>query len=266
MLKNIFYFVIIISLFSCNKIKKTYFSNGTIKEELFVSEGKKIDSALFYYNNPMNSIKKKIIYLPNDTTIVKEFYKNNNLKAKGKLLPNGHKYKYWKYFDDKGTLVNYLEYLNIDGKEYLNRSIAYGVNGDTLSGKSNFYVLKTKNKTFKINESIKFYFYLQEPFFSYNSEVLLYLPKNSLSDLDSKFSKLNDVALDTIVSLKNDGIKHNELPQNAPLNRMFVFNLKFLKPGVKKIRGFIEEKKGKGKSRILFFDKKIVVVSGNDTE
>lgn len=281
--------IVLIGFISCNKVEN-YYSNGKLKEVYLVKNNKKnglykqffksgrlkeqhnyvldkkIDSSLYFYDDTLNNIKKKLNYLKNDTILAQEFFKNGELKSIGKILPNNYKYGYWKFYDENNNKVSVLEYLSIDGKEHLNRDWRFDVNGDTLSGKGNFYVLNIEKETFNTNEQIQFYFYLQEPLFSYESESIICLPKKSLTILNSRYSGIDSIEFDTIPSLKNDDAIRSRLPANAPLNRMFLFNLSFSEPGVKIVRGFIVEKETsisfdnyKGRIRKLYFEKQIII-------
>ena len=218
-------------------------------------------TTLISCNNNVSK-KNKPKNLVNDTILTKTFFNSGKIKTIGKKLPSGNKYGYWKYYDSLGNLTDYLEYLNINNKEYLNKRIQIGINGDTLRNEGNFYIIKTLKDSFKVNEAIRVNIYLQEPFFSYDSELRAFLPKNSLMDLDMNFENFEKIQMYTIPSLKNDGITHRNAPNNAPLNHMVSFDLSFSKSGIKNVRGYLEEiNKDKSKSRILFFDKKLIITN-----
>jgi len=287
MVKYTYILIITLLLLSCNS-KKTYYPNGKLKEEYNLKNNKKegkyflyyetgkikeqhllklginVDSSLFYRDNAEGSISKKIKYLTKDTILVQNFFENGILKSEGKKVFN-KKINYWKYYHSTGELSDYLEYLNINKKEYLNNRISYNKKRDTIFGKSNFYILKTVKDTFKTNQLIRFNLFVAAPFFSNDSEVLAFIPKNLLSDFDSNFSNFENIEVDTIVNFKNDGIFHKNLSDNAPLNRIIGFDLSFSKAGIKHVRGYIEENNNNS-SRLLFFDKTIVIEDVNDTE
>jgi antitoxin component YwqK of YwqJK toxin-antitoxin module len=272
--------MVVLLLSSCNS-KKTYYPNGNMKEEYKVNRNKKngtylsyyetgkikerhlfnldinVDSSLFYRDNEENSIEKKLKYLINDTVLVQKFFESGILKSEGKKIYN-KKINYWKYYHPTGQLSDYLEYLNIDKKEYLNNRISYNVKGDTVFNKSNFYILKTVKDTFKTNQLIRFNLFLVAPLFSNDSEVLAFIPKNALSDFDLNFSNFENIEVDTIINFKNDGITHKNFSDDAPLNRVIGFDLSFSKTGNKNVRGYIEEK-NENTSRLLFFNKMIVI-------
>jgi hypothetical protein len=165
----------------------------------------------------------------------------------------------------KGIRVQSSEYLNINGLEHINRDYRFDIKGDTLVSKGNFYKLMVTKDSLNINESTRFYFYMQEPLFSYDSKLILYIQKNKKLILND-FSKIHEIELDTIQSLKYDGLKHNELPFDSALNRMILFDIGYKTKGKKNLKGYISEYKftdeldsTKYEERKLYFSKDMYV-------
>lgn len=147
-----------------------------------------------------------------------------------------------------------VEYLIIDGKEYANQIWLVNKNNDTIGG--NYFKSWVKDST-KLGETTRLRYELIKPTISYESDMYILIPKNE-NELKNDYSNLFDIKLDTLLSLKNDGIPHPEISElNLPLNHIVEFGLKYGKPGEKRVRGVIIErgkKNSRGYERRLFFD------------
>lgn len=255
---------IIILITSCqNQCVTEHYENGNIKGVKYLNN-ERIDSLLIFHNDLENNVKNKNIYL-NDYIEHIEFYSNGQVRQKGKLSSDSLKFEFWDVYNKKGVRVQTSEYININGLEHINRDYRFDAKGDTLLSIGNFYKLIVTRDTLDINEITRLYFYIQEPLFSYDSKLVLYKQKNKELVL-SDFSKIHEIELDTIQSLKYDGIDHNELSFDSGLNRMILFEIGYQTKGLKNIKGYISEYKYtdvldslKYEERRLYFDKNIYV-------
>ena len=147
-----------------------------------------------------------------------------------------------------------VEYLKINGKEYANQIWLVNKNKDTIGG--NYFKNWVKDST-KLGEMTRLRYELIKPNISFESDMHILIPKND-DELKNDYSNLFDIKLDTLLSLKNDGISHPEiLGLDLPLNHIVEFGLKYGKPGQKRVRGVIIErgkKDSKEYERRLFFN------------
>lgn len=236
-----------------NGIYKSFYPNNKIKELSFFENGIYKDSSLYYANDELNSIKKIIYYnLKKDTLFVKDFFIENKLKGKGYQLKNGNKIGNWEFYNYNGFIQRKVEFININGLEYANRTYEYDSSGKLING--NFYEFMDVKDTIKKNEFSPFTIYLTAPFFSYDSEILMLVPSGDLVDLQYLIENRNEIKFDTITTEK-------DLP-----NLFLTLDIGFSKPGKKRVSGIIVEKCPKnidsipkGSMRELFFEKEIFV-------
>jgi hypothetical protein len=151
-----------------------------------------------------------------------------------------------------------VEYLKIDGEEYANQ-IWLVNNKDTIGG--NYFKSWIKD-SIKLGEVARLRYELIKPTISHESDIHILIPMND-NELENDYSNLFDIKLDTLPSLKNDGISHPEISEfNLPLNHIVEFGLKYGKPGKKRVRGVIIErgkKDNRGYERRLFFNNSFYV-------
>ncbi|MFD2099329.1 hypothetical protein [Flagellimonas iocasae] len=152
-----------------------------------------------------------------------------------------------------------VEYIKIGGKEYANQIWLVNESKDTIGGN---YFKSLINDTTSLGEITRLRFALIEPSISKVSDLFILLPRDD-KKLAKDFSNIFEIELDTIQSLKNDGIPHPELSDlDLPLNHIIEFGIEYEKPGMKRVRGVIIERgklSGKGYERRLFFDKSFYV-------
>jgi len=239
-----------------NIINEEYYESGNLKLIKYSENGKKIDSTISYQDVASENKKSTKIIL-NDSLVSETIYHLNNKINLIGFLSNNQRVGMWKGYDNKGNHTDDFYYILVDSKEYLNQHIKFGFKGDTIRNESTFFNIYSEKDTIKINEQIKIYVYLNEPFFSYDSECKVYIPKLNLSDFNSSFDNFEKVKIDTIESFNNDGI-NRKLPKDFPSNRYFSFGVEFSKSGKKNLRGYLEEF-NKDKSRLVFFNKELFV-------
>ncbi|PNQ73958.1 hypothetical protein C1T31_06450 [Hanstruepera neustonica] len=151
-----------------------------------------------------------------------------------------------------------VEYINVNGEEYVNQIWVVNKKNDTIGG--NYFEAIFKDTT-QLGEVTEFRFIL-EPRISYNSDMYILLPTYD-EELKDDFSNLFEIELDTFYSLKNDKIPHPELTElDLPLNLIVHFGLIYEESGSKRVRGVIIERNklnNKNFGRRLFFDKSLYV-------
>ncbi|MFK5982182.1 MAG: hypothetical protein QM499_04635 [Flavobacteriaceae bacterium] len=258
--------ITLLFLTSCNKdrlITKTeYFENGNIRVTHLLKNGKNIDSSIYYFNNVKTTTINQIRYWKDSTSCIKLFDKNEILLSEGEIKNKDINFRigFWKFYKKNGN-TNIVEYKNINDKSYFNQNWVVK-NKDTLTGRGNFFDSFFIRDTISLGEFVKVHFYLQQPYFSRDSDIEIILPKYDLL-LNDDFSNLYDIETFTYQSLKNDGIPHPDIPEEYyPINHDIEFGLQYTTPGEKRIRGVLIENNNKNKfdsleyrERRLFFDK-----------
>ncbi len=270
-------------LFSCDEERvTTYYKNGKLRKEYFVVDGKKegtskeyfpngnlkeihryindkpVDSSLYYYDSETPYRLKQIRYWSDSTNFTKVYNRNKQIIRQGRSLNSNPNFRIgkWKYFLNKiGDSI--IEYKTIDGEVYSNQ-VWVIANGDTLINKGNYFSVTYKD-TIQLGELAKMYFFLDQPFLSYNSESKVVIPKIS-SELKADYSNLFDIESYEYPSLKNDGIPRDDIPEDVPLNHNIAIGLDYKTPGQKRVRGVLIEyikdsvKSTSTKERRLYFD------------
>lgn len=248
----------IVSFFNCKNETKRFYNNGNLKEIHYLNS--KIDSSVYYIDSLNQNLKDVIIYNYESSGLDKVLsYSNGELIYFGFQTEKLQKVGKWTFKKKSGDSI--VEFFNFGFKEYYNQFWKISKNKDTLRA-SNFYEIYAKD-TVNNHEVYRFRIVLEEPYFSYNSDVNLLLPLNEF-ELENDFSNIYEIELDTIPSLKNDGISHPELPKSFPLNQVIEFGTIYEEKGDYSIKGvlveYIEDKKAlKRKERRMFFEKKIHV-------
>lgn len=248
-------------------VYKEYYPNKNLKKTSYYSKGVLRDSAVNYYDNEQNSISS-IEYFLNNDTIKKMVYRENGSKEKeGFIFQNKIRIGNWFFYHKNGVVSQKIEYFNIAGKEYVNQGWYYNEQGKELEDSGNYITIETQKDTVKVEEPIIFLFSLVKPYFSYESDVYVCIPKNKLSDLKQDFSNIEKIPLDTFVSIKNEKI----VKDFDKYNRQVSFGLTFSEEGEVNVRGFFTEiypndgnfgmdkEKYEILERRIYFDKKIYV-------
>lgn len=271
--------------FGCNHQKVEYYNNGTIKKRYNLSKGKyhgsykeyyesgnlkftheffngkKIDSSIYFFDKKENPINKIVKHF-NDSIQYNLFYNTS-----GELILEGESYREknrlgkWKFH--KKCFDSIVEYKNIDGKTYTNQVWVINKNKDTLGLSSNYFNFFSGNKdTLNVNEILRISIFLVEPYFGYNTDLEVLIPRDE-QKLNKDFSNFSKIDIDTLKSLKNDGITNVNIPKDVPINHIAEFGIKFDKPGKKNIRGIASEyyidSIGTRIERRLYFEKEIFI-------
>lgn len=268
MIKKIFITCIAILIFvSCtsNYKKVNKFKDGVTKSIYFYNKSENLDSVHFFY--PSGRLKQILNYdaSKNDSfNYVINFDSLGNKKSEGYYLDKNlnNKIGQWKIISDS-KYDSFVEYVIFDNQSIVNQIwVTDKKNNDTIIGKGNYFFIDNRNEVLS-DEFVEFRFYLFEPYFNYNTEMMVVLVDEDKINKD--FSEIFHVERDTIPSLKNDGINHQEIPVDIPENHFVAFRTKFKTPGTKKISGYISEyylEDGDTSEiieRRLFFCKNIIV-------
>lgn len=291
-MKNIYPIIVLCLLFlSCNNEKKEYYANGTIKKSFKLSndkyegeykeyyqsgnlkliyqflKGQKIDSSIYYKDTKEGKIDKVVHYL-NDSIQHNLFYNNEReLILEGESIRDSYRIGKWRFHRKEYDSI--VEYKNINSTTYVNQVWLIDKNNkDTLGLNSNYFSVFCGDKdTLALNDVLKISITLVEPYYSYDTDMEVLIPKND-KELKGDFSNISEIKLDTLRSLKNDGISNIDIPDDVPVNHIVEFGMKYEESGKKNIRGVITEyyiNNLKQKiERKLFFEKEIVVVDSTD--
>jgi len=172
------------------------------------------------------------------------------------------------FHDANKQIDSIVEYKTVYGKPYSNQVWVINSKKDTLEHKGNYFNSFLKD-TINLGEIYRLHFFLFQPFFSYDSDIEIVLPKYDV-DLNFDYSNFNEIERDTLKSLKNDNIPHPEIPKDYFLNLQVQFGLKYNDSGKKRIRGVLIEYINNfnnakfpdsvyRQERRLFFDKKFYI-------
>lgn len=242
-----------------NGVFKSYYESSNLKSIQYFKENNNIDSSMFYNDDSFRNTYLKKIHLHKDTVLIINYFDNNTIKSKGIILRrNNRKIGFWEFYYNNSILEKKVEYLNIENSEYLNRTYIYDKSGHLLNNESNYYTVEVEKDTFKINELIKIYVYLDEPFFSYDAESFVLIAKDKDNLFNDDFSNMNQINLDTIWEIKKDPyVNKKSILKDINTNRLFVFAINFREVGIKNFSGIIVETDPEKESlqRYLFFRK-----------
>ncbi|MGG5507365.1 MULTISPECIES: hypothetical protein [unclassified Myroides] len=258
MKNNICLLLILFFVISCNK-KKEYYENGGLYkvyyqksnflhgkyEEYYPTQNLKIlsyyvngkigDSIVEFYDTP-KLIVKSIQYNLKEDSIKKVFY-----SKEGKKLEEGILYKHkrigeWNFYDDD-QVSKKLEYLIVNGEQYVNQGWYYDKEGKIRKNIGNHIKIEMKSDTVNVNEIVKVLITLEMPLFSFDSDVVVYIPKDYTHELKSDYSNFYEIEMDTLLSLKNE----KRQKEYNSYNLQVLTALKFSKRGQYNFRGVLQE-------------------------
>lgn len=89
---------------------KTYYDNGSIKQEGWMQNNQKVDYWKFYSNN--GSLKKEGHFLDDKEVKYWYFYHTNGIKKSEGHFINGGKNNWWIFYDDTGEINNKCQLKN----------------------------------------------------------------------------------------------------------------------------------------------------------
>ena len=228
-------------------------NGNVIKKEYYTSKGA-LYTVVKYNNNLITNIKElkdDKLYsesiVDKDLNSIKYIYKKDIIDrvCYGKVNSKGVGVGWWKIFDNKDNILEKVEFINYKGVPYYNQNYFYTNDGKIDSLKSAFFNLsfiKKKDKEYDCKVDL---------FTKYNFPYIAFCYSE---EIDSDFSNVNDVHLDTLfVKKKKEGN---------------MFPVKFKEYGLKTIRGFIvaysknnflDSTSTDGVQFIKYFEKEILV-------
>lgn len=234
-------FIMIQNTFSsCTKKKKDveYFENNKIKKEHFFSNGYKDSSRIYSKsgNHTSTLVHKE------DKKLVRYFYENGTIEAKGIFIEDSIPLGEWRYYDKQGNLTEIKDFLIIENRPILNQNWVLDLRGDTIKDKSNYFELIMEKDTIFLSEPIKAKVDLIAPFFKdKNSSIMVVIAKDYSIDFNDDFSNKNEVKKDTTFNLNLEKDMRGALGLESDFRRTCIFGKYFNDIGSHKLRGIIVE-------------------------
>jgi len=159
-------------MLSCTKQKATieYFSDGSVKSEYYIVNGKKDGKYIEYYLSGKKHYEKYYKYgLMNGKVI--EYFENGYIKRKGQFI-DGKGYGFFRYYNSRNKLDSLQEFVllnpdsiidsffdNTKSNKYkescLNRHIVYDKNEKPILEKSLYFIIKFTKNNLIIGDSLE---------------------------------------------------------------------------------------------------------------
>lgn len=241
---------------------KEFYEDGNIKTEHIFRKGKKIDSSVFYFPNDVE--RKRVIYYSDSLDFNTYYDKNNSILSQGYTFNSNINFRVGKWAFLKKEIDSIVEYINVNNEPYVNQVWILNKEKDTIYNRGNFFEIYMKDSIL-INELVHIRCYLRLPYYDYDSEMEVIIPKN-VNELCHDYSNWDEIEKDTLYSLKNDRIPHRNIPSEVPKNHFADFGFIYEKPGKKEIKGAIVEYLNYGRNdsvikynRKLFFEREVYV-------
>lgn len=205
-----------ILLVSCEKelIKKEiFFPNGNLKEiKYYDKKGKLKEGQIFHEDGNLFSeyvVDNKGNWVEVRSSTGKKFI------LRGKIDQFENRIGWWSFCNEDGLLLTKSEFVIVDKKQFLNQTVNYNEKGDILKKTSN-YLFFSFPDTVKLGKPLKI-----------NFNHTLFDKKNIVNvicisdNLNSDFSNINDVEIDTIVT-KNGFFKYTPKASGRKTKRGFL--------------------------------------------
>lgn len=244
---------------------KEYYEDGTLRFEGVFKDNLKQGLFIHYYK-PKDRLLKTETLWENDTLYhQKNIGKSGNVLSEGELK-NNLKVGIWKYYDEnEGYLKEIREYLIIRDTTYLNQNWLLSRKKDTLPKGNHYKMMSPDTLNY---EQQRVYFFLKQPYISYDSELVVLLPRKD-DKLKKDFSNESIIEWDTIDNLANRFRNHGKYGDRK---HDVVFDLDYLSSGKKRLRGVLLEKQNTESdiskfdfiTRKIYFDKEIYIRSKKD--
>lgn len=244
---------------------KEYYEDGTLRiEGNFVNN---LKQGLFteYYKSNGRLLKTETLWKSDTSYFQKDIGKSDNILSEGPLQDN-KKVGKWKYYDnDKGYIKEIREFFIIKGSTYLNQNWLLNEEQDTLLKGNHYKMMSPDTLDY---EQQRVYFFLKQPYFSYDSNLIVLIPRND-DELEDDFSNENIIKWDTIDNLAN---RFRNQEKYGDRNHDVVFDLDYLSVGKKRLRGILVEKQNiktdtsnyEFVTRNIYFDKEFYIEEKND--
>ena len=278
--------ILLILLISCNNIEKEkeYYTNGNLKYEVTINndsyngnykeyyedgalrvEGSFKDNlkqGLFtqYYKTTDKLLKTETLWKNDTSYYQKNIGESGNILSEG-ALDNNRKVGKWKYYDEnKGYLKEIQEFLIIKDSTYLNQNWLLNSEQDTLAKGNHYKMMSSDTLNY---EQQRIYFFLKQPYFSYDSDLIVCIPRND-EELEDDFSNENTIKWDTLDNLAN---RFRNQGKYSTRNHDVIFDLDYLSAGKKRLRGVLIEKQNIKSdtaiydfaTRKIYFDKEFYI-------
>ena len=205
-----------------------YYRNGNTRIIHHFNQGVKVDSSIYFKKD--GSIKAKDFYV-NGQIKRAYFDKQGFAKIEGKVDSLDRFYGVWKYYNKEGWVNRERDFFIIEGKTYLNQEKFFDENGEIILGEGDYFVVRLKQDTTKINKPIIANGLLisQETLHeNYSSSIKIVLPKTKSINFNHDFSNVNEVETDTIHDLNIEkkyrellNIKEGSFPNHALFGRYY---------------------------------------------
>ncbi len=141
------------------------------------------DSIIFREDKAVNWIKK----LYTQDSLYMWNYENELLISEG-LIHNEEAMGEWKFYKD-GALESIKEFIDVDGKQYMNQVWHFSKIGDTLKNKGNYYKISYTDNP-KLDERLTIRFYLEEPLVTdKHTEMIVFYNIKYLNKETGKYEK-----------------------------------------------------------------------------
>lgn len=244
---------------------KEYYEDGTLRIEGVFKDNLKQGLFTHYYK-PKDRLLKTETLWENDTSYhQKNIGKSGNVLSEGELK-NNLKVGKWEYYEENnGYLKEIQEYLIIRDTTYLNQNWLLNREKDTFPKGNHYKMMSPDTLNY---EQQRIYFFLKQPYISYDSELVVLLPRND-DELKEDFSNESTIEWDTIDNLAN---RFRNQGKYGDRNHDVVFDLDYLSAGKKRLRGVLLEKQNTESdtskfdftTRKIYFDKEIYIRSKKD--
>lgn len=175
----------------------TFYENGNIKSIDLYKNNIKVDSTIVFDSLKPNKIKLVMFWNKNSVdSMYSKNYENDNITSEGHLFKSKKTGK-WKFYKDK-KLYKVMQYVNINGMQYLNQGWFFDKLGDTLREYGNNYkfdyLVTEENDQNVIDMTLNY-----NPLIAENSTVILLYNEN----LKKNFLNKDNIFFDTIFFHKN---------------------------------------------------------------
>ncbi len=290
-MKYFLHIILLFLLLSCStsKKEKEYYANGNLKYEVTINNDdyngeykeyyedgtlrikgnfvNNLKQGLFteYYKSNGRLLKTETLWKSDTSYFQKDIGKSDNILSEGPLQDN-KKVGKWKYYDnDKGYIKEIREFFIIKGSTYLNQNWLLNEEQDTLLKGNHYKMMSSDTLDY---EQQRVYFFLKQPYFSYDSNLIVLIPRND-DELEDDFSNENIIKWDTIDNLAN---RFRNQEKYGDRNHDVVFDLDYLSVGKKRLRGILVEKQNiktdtsnyEFVTRNIYFDKEFYIEEKND--
>ena len=209
-----------------------YYENGNLRSEVIYVDGLKNGLSTLYYPSENKYSTSEILWKNDSAYYQKNYDVGRRLVNEGSVFQYDQRIGKWNFYDQKESLSEVKEFINVKDGSYLNQHWILNDKKDTIGG--NYYKLKLT--PIDSNRTIRFHFLLKRPLLLNNSELFVCLPKDK--NLKEDFSNENKIKWDTI-----DNMARRFKDQSKYLNRNYdvIFDIDVKDLKVKPLKGYLLE-------------------------